>query len=375
VTAELQLRRAIDLPSEDAAVVVREITGREDWNALLLRFPSPDFRQGFEWGQIRARRGARVHRYAAFLDGAPVAAVSAVPWHPVPRGLVLYASRGPVVDPGAGDATGRAVLAIARLIGRRSRGALLRMSPGVRREDSPLHAALTAHGAGALSEEWTSWNAPRITMTLDLTGPEADIKRRMRESTRLALNRAAKHGVKFTDESDDGALARFYGLLVASGRRRGFPVHAIDYFRTLRDAYVTPGEGSLLLATHEGRDLGGLLAVKFGRRGYLLHSCLETDAEDVRKLRVGTGLHWELIRWARARGCDGMDWGGAGTGYPPRPEHYGYGIYDFKHGFGCNVEYLTGYYDVVFRPLTYRLFRLAERHAVGWAWRIRALLN
>ena len=363
---EASLRRPLE---------VREVAARDAWDALLLRLPDPDVRQAFAWGQIRSGHHGHAYRYAAFAGDAPVAAMSVIPWTLAPGASLLYASRGPVVDPAAGEAAWQGVLAIARVIGRRSRGIVLRMSPGVMRDQSPLHDELTARGVRALPDEWTSWNAPRISMTLDLTASETDVKRRMRESTRLSLTRAAKHGVKIADELDDGALARFHQMLALSGRRRAFPVRPLEYFRALRDAYVARGAGCLLMANHDGHDLGGLLAVRFGRRGYLLHSCLDAESEEVRKLRVGAGLHWEVIRWARAHGCTAMDWGGAGTGYPPRPEHVGYGIYDFKHGFGCRLEHYSGYYDIVFRPALYRLFRLAERHAVGWAWRIRSMLN
>jgi hypothetical protein len=69
-----------------------------------------------------------------------------------------------------------------------------------------------------------------------------------------------------------------------------------------------------------------------------------------------------------------MDWGGSVTQYPPVPQDEGYGIYDFKRGFGCDIQLLARYFDVVLRPGPYRIFRAFEDRA-PWLARLRAKLN
>lgn len=63
------------------------------------------------------------------------------------------------------------------------------------------------------------------------------------------------------------------------------------------------------------------------------------------------------------------------TGFPPREEDAGYTLYQFKKRFGCSLEYLTGYYDLVFKPGLYRAARLGEVRVLPFAYRIRARLN
>ena len=67
--------------------------------------------------------------------------------------------------------------------------------------------------------------------------------------------------------------------------------------------------------------------------------------------------------------------GGAATGYPPRQEDPGFGIYDFKRGFGCSVSHLSAYHDLVFRAVLYRAFRWIETRCAPSLWHLRARLN
>jgi lipid II:glycine glycyltransferase (peptidoglycan interpeptide bridge formation enzyme) len=118
-----------------------------------------------------------------------------------------------------------------------------------------------------------------------------------------------------------------------------------------------------------------VLGVRFGRRAYLLYAGVDGDSEQARTLRAGTAAHWAVIRWAKDAGCESLDWGGAVTGSSPRVGSVGYGIYDFKRGFGCSLIHLPGYYDLVFRPGLYRAFRWIETQCAPALWRLRARLN
>lgn len=358
----------------DGSLTVREVHTRDAWNALVLGLANPDLRQSWEWGELRGGTGGGPYRYAVFDGGLPVAALAATAWRlPGLPYSVLYASRGPVLGQ-AGKMAWRGLRAAIDDLVARTRAIFLRVSPGVLPEDSDLHETLLGQRWRALPDEWTIWNAPRIIMTLDLRPDEAELRRQMRESTRLSLTRALRQGARLERETSAEALERFHRLLVTSGRRKGHAVRRLGFFEGVRRAYLADGRGFLGLVSYQGQDLAGVLTVVFGRTAHLLYSCLDASVE-LRKLRAGAAAHWELIRWARSIGCERLDWGGAATGFPPRESDPGFGIYDFKRGFGCRLERLTGYYDLVFRPALYHLFRLAELRGAGWAVRLRARLN
>jgi lipid II:glycine glycyltransferase (peptidoglycan interpeptide bridge formation enzyme) len=346
-----------------------------EWNELVLGLGDPDLRQGFEWGELRHQAAGRTLRYAVYEGPTPVAAIAATVWRSVGSPFsLLYASRGPVLGPASENAWPGLLQAAADMT-RRTRAILLRCSPGVPADDQDLHAALVRCGFVRLPDNWTLWNAPRVVMALDLRPDEAALKRAMRESTRLSLTRVQKNGGRVELDVSEAAVARLHRLLVAAGRRKGYPVRGLDFFQALRRQYLAHGQGFLALACHGHRDLAGVFAVRFGRRAYLLYAAVDGGSEQARKLRAGTAAHWALIRWAKDAGCQALDWGGAGTGLPPRPGSIGYGIYEFKRGFGCSASELPGYYDLVFRPGLYRAFRWIETRCAPALWRLRARLN
>jgi lipid II:glycine glycyltransferase (peptidoglycan interpeptide bridge formation enzyme) len=366
---------AVDVVAVAAGIRADAVTSGPEWNALVRGLGDPDLRQGFEWGQLRRHAAGRTLRYAVYDGSIPVAAIAATVWHLV--GLpwsVLYASRGPVLG-AAGARAWPGLVEAATDMAQRTRAVFLRCSPGVPADDRELHAGLVRAGFVHLPDEWTVWNAPRVAMVLDLRLGETVLKRAMRESTRLSLTRVQKHGGRVDVDTSEEGVARLHRLLVNAGRRKGYPVRDLHFFQALRRQYLARAHGCVALASHGERDLAGVLGVRFGRRAYVLYAGIDAESEQARKLRAGIAAHWALIRWAKDAGCEALDWGGAVTGFPPAPGSFGYGIYDFKRGFGSSLIRLPGYYDLIFRPALYRAFRALETRWAPVLWRLRARLN
>jgi lipid II:glycine glycyltransferase (peptidoglycan interpeptide bridge formation enzyme) len=211
-------------------------------------------------------------------------------------------------------------------------------------------------------------------MPLNLSDPEL-IKRMRKKGTSHYLERAIKKGADVQMDSSADSLRRFYKLFRDSGTRKGYPVRSFQYIESLSRHYLSKGDGCLVLVSHGGVDVSGVLFVQCGRKAYQMHVGNDDVSPLGRELRAGYAAHWSALRWCRDNGCELADWGGSMTGFPPRPEDYGYSLYQFKAGFGCSIEYLTGYYDMVFRPGLYRTARLGEARLLPFAYRMRARLN
>jgi lipid II:glycine glycyltransferase (peptidoglycan interpeptide bridge formation enzyme) len=345
---------------------INDVDCEADWNLLVERLDG-HVRQSWPWGSLATRP---VHRRAILADGDPVAAIAlteiALPGLPF---TVLDAPRGPMLGRRSSNLW-PALLDAIREVAEARRAIFVRLSPYVV-EDSELIERLGEYGAIPLEAQWTLWNPPRVIMASSLEGTEAEVKRRMRESARLSIGKASRQGVVVARLTGDDAMPRLHHLLVGAGRRRGFPVRRLDYFDTLRRAFLDRDAGVVTMASHEGHDVAATCGVRFGRTAYVLYSGIDPA---FRPLRAGYAAHWELIRWAREHGCDRMDWGGSVTQYPPAPEDEGYGIYDFKRGFGCDIVLLARYFDIVLRPGPYRIVRALEDRA-AWLSGLRARLN
>jgi hypothetical protein len=351
---------------------VREIRDPAGWNGMLLDLPAAHFEQGWEWGEVLAQAGWRLHRYAVSARGAVIGAIQIAARRLPGLGAVLYAPRGPVLETKDDDAW-HGLMAAIETVRARTGAIFLRVSSGIR-QDPGLHDALLERGFRHLPDDWTTWNVPRIVVTLDLGADEPELRQRIRKPTLRQAKSAERQGVVIRAATDEGDLATFHRFLVAMGNEKGYPVRGIERLRQLWQCYVAPGQGVLLLAEREGETLGGILGGRFGRWASFQCGAVRRD-DTARPLHAGPLLYWEFIRWAKAQGCEAIDWGGSGTQYPPSPTDPGYGVYRFKMSFGCALSYASGYYDLVFAAQRYRACRLAERHVLPLAWRLRARCN
>ena len=363
-------------PGEPKIAVPRvlEITDRDQWNAMILGRPGHDLGQSWEWGEVQRDAGFTPHRYAVLADTGCIAAMS-VTRRQLP-GLphsVLYATRGPLIDWNDDRAWRGLEVAIGDLASR-YRPVFLRISPAVPHDDVNAAAALARRGFRPIPDDWTTWNAARVVLTLGLDADEAALREGLRKGIRRDLAAAQRRGAQVRVARDHADLVAFHRLSVAAGREKGYPVRSLTRLEALWHAYVERGDGVLLLTEHEGALIGGVLGLRFGRRASL-HRATILRTDEGQRLHQGPLLYWAFIRWAKAVGCDLIDWGGSGTRFPPSESDDGYGVYQFKSGFGAQLQYWLPYHDLVFRPALYGLARAAETWVLPQAWRVRARLN
>lgn len=356
-----------------AEVRLEAIEDARRWNVLVQSFPGYELEQGWEWAEVLRRSGARPHRSAVFADGRCIGAVSVLGWHLGRLGLaVLDAPRGPLVAPDDGRAWPGLTAALAQVAS--VTGAVFaRISPPVADGCGDTRARLLREGFVPLPEQWTLWNAPKIVMTLDLNGGEADLWGRISNRRRREIRLAERAGI--TIEGGGAAdVADFYHLLLGMGRSKRYPVRRLGHFEALHRAYRAGGAEAFLTARWRGRLVGGLLGARFGARAYLLYSAVDRELPGD-AVRAGPLLYWRFIRWAKAEGCQVVHWGGSGTNLPPDAHDPGYGVYQFKRSFGSSCWAYLGYADLVFRPRLYAVARTAERRLSPLVWRVRAILN
>jgi lipid II:glycine glycyltransferase (peptidoglycan interpeptide bridge formation enzyme) len=353
---------------------IRAVHDPASWNALVLRLPGYDLRQGFEWGQLRALDGWRPYRLAAVVNASPVVAMSALA-KTIPgfRRPIVYVPRGPLMD-FASESAWPALRAVLRRIDDLVHPAFVRVSPAVPDANLEVAARFAECGFSQLPDDWTIWNTPRIGLKLDVR-PALDVLwRGLRKRYREYITSAPRRGVVVTRATGIDDLRRFHMDLAAHGRVKGFPVRKFDYFRRLWDTYASLGDGVLLLAHADGVVVGGLLGARLGAKATMLYSESLGDATAARA-HHGPLLYWDFIRWAKDRQCDTLDWGGSGTHFPPRETDPGFGVYRFKMGFGSAIDRTQGYYDLVSSVTVHRAFRLLEARLLPFLWTLRARVN
>jgi len=347
-------------------VEIHVLEDRDRWNGFISGFPTADLRQSYEWGEIRRRQGWTPLRLAAIERGEGVAALSVLTRRLPGLGIVAYAPRGPVLDPG--PERGWAVLPALADAARAATGAVfLRVSPGLPSERSDVGERLARAGFTQLLDLWPLWNTPRNVMRLPVAASEREILARMAHKRRQhILSSAAKKGVTTEVVTDLSALRELYAMLCIHGARHGYPTRDWSYFEALHAAFAPTGALGMVMGRVHGTLASALFGVRFGA---VAHSFYAPSIDVPRGVPVGDAVHWAWIRWARAAGCTEIDFGSSGTHVPPRPTDTNFGFYRFKLDLGAQLVLNVGYHDRVFQPARYRLIRALEHRVLPRAWR------
>lgn len=313
----------------------------------------------WEWGETRARIGWRPWRVLVDNDGIPCAALQIFERQiPALGASLLCASSGIAGNSSDGEII-QAFAEWARKFARERHAIVLRVEGHFDDSNETQRRLLVSSGFRGLPDQWSLWNLPRANMIIDIRGNQENLLHRMRKKHREHILRAQRSSVKIEKSSDFLDLQAFYGLLLKSSERQRFAVRDFDYFWNVHRHLLQTGRGSLFIATMDGKPVAGILCGWFGSACHYLYGGFDWSA---RQAYANEALHWAAIQWARALGCSHYDMVGAGTQYPPVEGNPGYGVYNFKKGFGADLVYSAGYFDLVNRPALYAALRFAETH-------------
>jgi peptidoglycan pentaglycine glycine transferase (the first glycine) len=253
-----------------------------------------------------------------------------------------------------------------------------------------LDTAARGHGAAWLKVEPCDWYRPRPdlsqtlraqgfresaqtvqpprTIVIDLDGSEEDTLKRMNQSTR----RKAKMGAKMEVDIRFGArddVRSFTSLMAVTGSRDKFGVHEPEYYERAFELFA-PGERcALVMASHAGQDLAGVMVFRCGDKAYYLYGASSNEERN----RMPTYIaQWAAIRWAHDHGAKYYDF----WGIPDAPEatleaefenrRDGlWGVYGFKRGWGGRIVRSVGAWDKVYLPPVYMLYQWLTRRGTG----------
>ncbi|MDP3937200.1 MAG: peptidoglycan bridge formation glycyltransferase FemA/FemB family protein, partial [Deltaproteobacteria bacterium] len=224
-------------------------------------------------------------------------------------------------------------------------------SPDVRRESG---AGAWMESLGYARADGSPWQHT-ATFRVDLTGTEDVILGRIKKLKRYHIRRAATRGVWIDSANGPSNFAQFYSMYRATGDRNSFRVLSERRMRGLWEESGKGGWGRVFLSrAPDGEPLSGMLAIAPGSR---CHYLFGASLPRCRELHPNELLHWEVMRWARKRGCAIYDL--EGVAGRVSKEHPLYGNYLFKSGFGGDYVELAGEYERVLRPRTYRVLHWA----------------
>ena len=196
---------------------------------------------------------------------------------------------------------------------------------------------------------------PRFVFRLDIKGKtEDEILAGCHQKTRYNIRLAKRKGVEIREGNRED-LKDFHKIMIETGSRDGFIIRSLEYFEKMYDE-LAPKHMKVLMAYYEGKPISGIIPIMYGNKTWYLYGA---SSNEHRNLMPNYLLQWEMIRQAIQNGCDVYDFRGvSGVVDESHPQ---YGLYRFKKGFGAEFTEFIGEVYLPFKPLTYKLYKFAEK--------------
>jgi len=348
---------------------IQTVDNPAEWDRALAHPPGAHVLQTWEWGVQKARLGWKpvgaVWRDetrsgdTGTIQAAALILERSLKLRGIASGVkILYVPRGPLLD--WGDISLRqSVLRDLQAYASRQRAVFIKIDPevilgcglpgsGAERADLAGEGVRQAleQGGWRFSTEQIQF---RNTFWIDLTMPEEELLRRMRQKTRYNLRVAERKGVRVR-EGGLGDLPLLYRMYAETSVRDGFVIRDEPYYKRVWASFLQAGLAQVWIAEVEGEAVGGLVIFRFAGRAWYFYG-MSRHAH--REKMPNYLLQWEAMRRAKEAGCTHYDLWGAPDEFNESDPMWG--VYRFKEGLGGQLVRGLGAWDYPVRPVLYSL--------------------
>ena len=200
---------------------------------------------------------------------------------------------------------------------------------------------------------------PEWRQVIDISKSEDEILAQMKPKGRYNIKVAQKHGVEATvcpiDRLNDG-VEIFYDLYQQTGQHQKLTLRDKKYFLEMMKVLYPKGEAAILIARYQNVPLSAIIVTFYDKTASYLYggtSRLHTN------VMAPYAVHYEAIKLAKEKGCKRYDLLAVA---PPNETNHKYAnLTFFKEQFGGRKVNIVGSYDLVYKPVWYRLFKFAEQ--------------
>lgn len=191
---------------------------------------------------------------------------------------------------------------------------------------------------------------PSKTVIVDLGQTEGILQEKMHYKTRYNIRVAEKHNIEIYEPDD---IEIFWNLVKKTAARDKFFTHTKDYYQKLLNFFKNGEEivTRIFLAKHASKPIAAAIVLLHKNSGYYLHGALDYDH---RNLMAPYRLHWEIIKYLKAKGYKTYDlWGIDANRWP--------GVTRFKLGWPGRIIEYPGSFDMPISKLWYFAYKRARK--------------
>ena len=121
------------------------------------------------------------------------------------------------------------------------------------------------------------------------------------------IRKAQKAGIVVKEWNSDYGIRELYKLMNITRKRHGVPTQPKQYFDNIKKNIITPGLGSIFLASYNDRAIAAGLFLY--HKNIVIYKYNASDCKNSGNLTPNHLLTWEAIRNACARGYGVLDFG------------------------------------------------------------------
>jgi len=290
------------------------------------------------WELFRSRMGIDTVRLAGWL----------ITFHKIPHTpwTIGYMPKGPLPTP--------SMLTKLKALGKEKNAIFIQLEP-----DAPAQKrAAIEHLEHLLPSHHPLFT--KYTFMLDLTKSEEELLAAMHPKTRYNIKVAQKHAVVVSEDNSKEAFASYLALVGETTSRQGFYAHNTTYHQTMWEILRHEGIAHLFTASYNGTILATWILFVWGDTVYYPYGA---SSRAHREVMAPNLLLWEIVRWAKKRNLKRFDlWGAIGPN--PSENDPWYGFHRFKEGFRPELVEFVGSYDLILKPMLYRVYMWAD--TVRW---------
>lgn len=327
----------------------------QEYTEFLESHERCNFQQSLEWGKVKTNWIKEV--VLAEDENHKIIGSICVWIRKMPIfGNMIYSSRGPVCDIHDKKVLEQLTDGIKEL-GKKYNAFVLRIEPDIKKDDQEFRKIVEEIGYKIKDDakDFKDEIQPRFVFRLDIKGKtEDEVLAGCHQKTRYNIRLAKRKGVVVKEGTRED-LKDFHKIMIETGSRDGFIIRSLDYFEKMYDE-LAPKHMKLLMAYYEDKPISGIIPIMYGNKTWYLYGA---SSNQHRNLMPNYLLQWEMIRQAIQNKCDIYDFRGvSGVVDETHPQ---YGLYRFKKGFGAEFTEFIGEVYWPFKPLTYKLYKIAEK--------------
>ena len=327
----------------------------QEYTEFLESHERCNFQQSLEWGKVKTNWIKEV--VLAEDENHKIIGSICVWIRKMPIfGNMMYSSRGPVCDIHDKKVLEQLTDGIKEL-GKKYNAFVLRIEPDIKKDDQEFRKIVEEIGYKIKDDakDFKDEIQPRFVFRLDIKGKtEDEVLAGCHQKTRYNIRLAKRKGVVVKEGTRED-LKDFHKIMIETCSRDGFIIRSLDYFEKMYDE-LAPKHMKLLMAYYEDKPISGIIPIMYGNKTWYLYGA---SSNQHRNLMPNYLLQWEMIRQAIQNKCDIYDFRGvSGVVDETHPQ---YGLYRFKKGFGAEFTEFIGEVYWPFKPLTYKLYKIAEK--------------